>query len=190
MCQEDLEKFIDIGQRFQLQGLIQGQIEEDKVEQYGKKKKRGNMHNNDTKKKKQGNEEDRVKQENQDKVDQFEEKTFQFQYEDIEDNNMDPLGPVPGAKVKTENNQNIIVAESANFENIDELDKAISDMIEKVDDGTMKRKCVPCGKLTKGISHAKEHAKTHISELSFPCKFCDKTFRSRKALRSHLYLHN
>ena len=81
--------------------------------------------------------------------------------------------------------QKIITVESVNFENIEELDHKINDMIEKVD-GTMRRRCIPCGKLSRGSSDAREHAETHIEGLSFPCQYCEKTFRSRHSLKMHI----
>ena len=85
--------------------------------------------------------------------------------------------------------QNIISMDSTNFENIEELDRQLNQMIEKVD-GTYRRKCIPCGKINRDISHAREHAETHIEGLSFPCQCCGKTFRSRNSLRVHKYVHS
>ena len=79
----------------------------------------------------------------------------------------------------------IITVESVNFENIEELDHKINDMIEKVD-GTQRRRCIPCGKLSRGSSDAREHAETHIDGLSFPCQYCEKTFRSRLSLKTRI----
>ena len=81
--------------------------------------------------------------------------------------------------------QKIIAMDSANFENLEELDQKISDMIEKVE-GTQKRRCIPCGQVSRHIGHAKEHAETHIEGLSFPCQYCSKTFRSRHAFKVHI----
>ena len=59
-------------------------------------------------------------------------------------------------------------------------------MIEKVDDNGSRRRCIPCGKISSNTTHAREHAETHIDGLSFPCNYCDKTFRSRPNLRDHI----
>ena len=48
------------------------------------------------------------------------------------------------------------------MENIEELDHKISDMIEKVDG---KDRCIPCGKISRFHSHAREHAETHIDGM-------------------------
>ena len=80
----------------------------------------------------------------------------------------------------------IISVESSNFQNIGELDQKISEMVEIGKfDGNMRRWCIPCGKLSRGTSDAKEHAETHIEGLSFPCQYCEKTFRSRHSRKQH-----
>ena len=93
--------------------------------------------------------------------------------------------PVKNQFVKT---QKIVAIDSANFENTEELDQTINEMIEKVDDNGSRRRyrCIPCGKISSMIFNAREHAETHIDGLSFPCQYCDKTFRSRPNLRDHI----
>ena len=138
--QDQLDQFLTIAQRFQLEGLMQG------------------------------------KEEASPEPDKFENAV-----ESSNDN----------MKAGIENDVNhikshkIITVESVNFENIEELDHKINDMIEKVD-GTQRRRCIPCGKLSRGTSDAKEHAETHIEGLSFPCQYCEKTFRSRLSLKTHI----
>ena len=108
-----------------------------------------------------------------------------------ENHNMD-LGTIEnvngtgGISIKNQlvKTQKIIAMDSANFENVEELDQKINDMIEKVD-GTQKRRCIPCGQVSRHLGHAKEHAEVHIEGLSFPCKYCSKTFRSRHSLKNH-----
>ena len=142
--QDQLDQFLTIAQRFQLEGLMQG------------------------------------KEETSPEPDKFENAVESF------NDNM-KFAPKAG----TENDVNhikshkIITVESVNFENIEELDHKINDMIEKVD-GTQRRRCIPCGKLSRGSSDAREHAETHIEGLSFPCQYCEKTFRSRLSLKTHI----
>ena len=101
-----------------------------------------------------------------------------------EDEKLDSGVPEAEGVLSHVKSQKIISMDSANFENIEELDRQINQMIEKVD-GSYKRKCIPCGKINRDISHAREHAETHIEGLSFPCQYCGKTFRSRHSLRVH-----
>ena len=140
--QDQLDQFLSIAQRFQLEGLMQG------------------------------------KEETSPEPDKFENA--------VESSN-DNKKFAPKVGMENDNHiksQKIITVESVNFENIEELDHKINDMIEKVD-GTMRRRCIPCGKLSRGSSDAKEHAETHIEGLSFPCQYCEKTFRSRHSRKQH-----
>ena len=143
--QDQLDQFLNIAQRFQLEGLMQG------------------------------------KEETRPEPDKFE--------NSIESSNDNMKYAPPKAGIENDVNHikshKIITVESANFENIEELDHKINDMIEKVD-GTMRRRCIPCGKLSRGSSDAREHAETHIEGLSFPCQYCEKTFRSRVSLKMHI----
>ena len=74
---------------------------------------------------------------------------------------------------------------SANFENVEELDQKIEDMMEKLMPKGMWL-CTTCGKETKKKDHMREHVELHIDGLSFPCQYCDKSFRSRQNLRVHI----
>ena len=143
--QDHLDQFLEIAQRFQLEGLIQGEGTQ-KIEP---------------------------------EPEQFE-----------ADNSSYPEDIVTETKtrrniVKTQNDKKLVVVESSNFENLDELDKKLNDMFERIDGGGKTRRCIPCGKITRDASNAKEHAETHIDGLNFPCQHCEKTFRSRHSLRSH-----
>ena len=71
---------------------------------------------------------------------------------------------------------------SPNFENIEELNKKIEEMFERRSEGVV---CTECGKVSKNKSHAREHAEIHIEGLSFGCKYCDKTYKTRCTLRAH-----
>ena len=79
----------------------------------------------------------------------------------------------------------LIVVESTNFENLEELDQKINNMFERIDGGGKTRRCIPCGKITRDTCNAREHAETHIDGLNFPCQYCEKTFRLRQSLRIH-----
>ena len=45
--------------------------------------------------------------------------------------------------------------------------------------------CTVCGKIGNNNSNMQKHAETHIEGLSYPCEFCEKTFRSYNALKTH-----
>ena len=143
--QDHLDQFLDIAQRFQLEGLIQGREE----------------HSSETEK--------------------FKEEASLIPKDDETAALHEPVN-------KTIKNQNerIISLQSFEFENIEELDYKIEEMIEKLPDRTFQ--CKTCGKVypSKNRTHLFHHVETHIDGLSFPCHHCDKSFRSRQTLRSHI----
>ena len=140
--QDQLDQFLNIAQRFKLDGLIQGKEENIGTE---------NEH------------------------EQFEDKPFQE-----DDSNLVAVHDI----AKMSKKERIISVHSANFENIEELDQKIDEMMERQQDG--KYKCLTCGKLQIRKGHMTEHVEIHIDGLSFPCQYCNKTFRSRSVLRDHI----
>ena len=144
--QDQLDQFLEIAQRFQVEGLLQGE------------------------------------KENEPEPEQVDSKQFP------ENNFLDTFPVETGrdiVKTQTQRDQKLIVVDSANFGNLNELDQKINEMFEKIDGGGQTRRCIPCGKITRDTCNAREHAETHIDGLNFPCQFCEKTFRSRNSLRSH-----
>ena len=137
--QDNLDQFLDIAQRFQLEGLIQG---------------------------KEGNE-------------NFEEEAF------LPKNDKTVAVDQSEKKISKSQNERIVSIQSFEFENIEELDKTIEEMIEKLPDGTYQ--CKTCGKvcISRNKTSLKDHVETHIVGLSFPCQYCNKVFRSRKNLTTH-----
>ena len=140
--QENLDSFLNIAQRFKLEGLIQQESDNP-----------------------------------------------------MEDENLEPFEDhdtierivVPKAHLnvtKSEKEKIISVSSSADYPNMEELDQKLEEMYERQPDG--KFMCHSCGKMTRFKRDAMEHAETHIDGLSFPCQYCDKSFRSRSALRSHI----
>ena len=108
--------------------------------------------------------------------------------EPFEDHNTSDKIVVPKAQLNvTKSNEKekiISVLSSADYQNMEELDQKLEEMYERQPDG--KFMCHSCGKMTRFKRDAMEHAETHIDGLSFPCQYCDKSFRSRNALRSHI----
>ena len=91
--QDQLDQFLDIAQRFQLEGLLQG------------------------------------KQKNEPEPEQFEEDNV-F----TENNAMDIIPETKTRRniVKTQNEKKLIAVEGSNFANVEELDQAVNEMIERV----------------------------------------------------------
>ena len=71
---------------------------------------------------------------------------------------------------------------------INELEKRIEDLIDE-EDGIMK--CKVCGRTSSASTkvnmrqNLKKHVEIHINGLSVDCHLCNKTFRSRESLRIH-----
>ena len=147
--QEQLDQFLSMAQRFQLEGLIQG--------------KEVNI----------GGEDENIN----DGEEEFERKAFK------ENEKMNLLLHKP----KSMKPQKIFAVESFNAENLEELDKDINSMFERVGAIGSKRRCLQCGKISSNSTHAREHAETHIDGLSFPCQYCDKTLKSRHGIRNHMH---
>ena len=53
----------------------------------------------------------------------------------------------------------------------------------KTSDGSLS--CHVCQKVFKMRHHMKEHLETHVSGMSYPCKSCDKIYKTSGSLRSH-----
>ena len=142
--QDNLDQFLDIAQRFRLEGLMQGQGKEECT------------FNNDT--------------------ELSEENDYLIAVQKTE---------IKEKKEKTSNERTVSInSQILNYENIEELDQNIEAMIEKQPDGNYS--CRTCGKTSNKISNMKAHAEVHFDGLSFPCQFCDKSFRSRNSFRMHV----
>ena len=75
--------------------------------------------------------------------------------------------------------------------NMHELDEKCNSMMEK----TLKKtansnplyKCTTCGKEAISGDLKKHIEANHLEGISIPCNFCEKTFRSRSALATHIH---
>ena len=64
-----------------------------------------------------------------------------------------------------------------------EVDEKIQQLMEKRD-GIFH--CKACDYRSNQSHHMKEHIERHIDGLSYPCHFCDKTYRFSNTLRKHI----
>ena len=143
--QDQLDRFLTIAQRFQLEGLISDESGELEAEDtHSSNVKYSNEIHPETK-------------------------------------NVDDVKKISQIGVK----EHIKIC-SEEFQSVEELDEKIKENLSKVDvDGTKKWQCIICNRVSRDLSNAKEHVEVHIEGLSFSCQSCDKTFRSRNALRQH-----
>ena len=157
--QENLERFLEIAARFQLEGLIGGEA--------------GDNFNNSK---------------DFDHNEVLDEKDSMWQSKKREFHNNVTSEFVSENKtivnVKTLNMENF---NSQNFQNMEELDQKIRELMEKDSNGMFR--CTFCGKISKNPGHTREHVETHIEGLSFSCSYCGKEFRSRNSMRSHYRFH-
>ena len=79
-----------------------------------------------------------------------------------------------------------------------ELDEKVKSMIEKSQNmitigepGQTRRAsvCKVCGKEGQNVAIRDHIEANHLEGIILPCNFCDKTCRSRNALRRHMYCH-
>ena len=144
--EKHLERFLSIAERFELQGLMTNDGEDEKGLEQRPKEPEPEIFTLDV-----------------------------TEYEEQKMNEYDRKCNAPSKSVQT--------LESAQFSNVEELDEKIRENLTKIPGKGYE--CILCQKLCKDFSHAKEHVETHMEGLSFPCQFCEKTFRSRHALRRH-----
>jgi len=74
-----------------------------------------------------------------------------------------------------------------NFElsnNMAEIDRKVSELIE-IDNINRTFTCKICGKINRHKGTMGYHVETHLEGIEFNCHSCDKTFRSRNAVRIH-----
>ena len=90
---------------------------------------------------------------------------------------------------------NTVALPSNHSGDLDQLEKMVKSMMEKSknnygDRKTKADRCKVCGK--EGMSNAiKDHIEAnHIEGIVIPCNLCEKTFRSRNALRLHNRSHH
>ena len=154
--QEGLDRFLQIAQRFQLQGLI-------------------------------GEESHSKKEDVKDQAVDFNNQipNWDDAQSNIENN---LVAEIPRRKVQlnTKVERSVIpLLDNEITTNLEELDNKIWEYVEK--DPTGFWKCTVCGKMDKKTTNIKEHVEIHVEGLTFPCKYCEKSFRSRNILRNHNY---
>ena len=118
--------------------------------------------------------------------DQVEEVYSDQSFFDLHDENVDvKLSP----KAQQRNRKETIISQVATVEkfpisDMNEVDQKIEELTQRID-GIWT--CKACGKTTPRKQLLGWHIETHLENLSFPCQQCDKTFRSRNALKIHCH---
>ena len=82
----------------------------------------------------------------------------------------------------------VIDGSSVMSEQNPQLDLEISMRIGKMRDSSNHRmwKCKVCGKITRNKKKLSRHVETHLTGFSHSCDYCDKTFKTRNSLHTHI----
>ena len=157
LCQEDLDNFFKIAQRLKLEGLMN--------------EKQAEIH------------EEEMKRENLKKYENLD--TPNNRIQDL-DTNKEPSRSEETKRtyryqVDTFGNESLQLS----FKEKSEIDSKVYEFIKNL--GTKEFQCTQCGKIASKKSNLVKHVETHIEGLSYPCKICGKTFRSRNILFHHKY---
>ena len=154
--QDDIDKFLDLGQRLGLEGLVG--ITESPRE--------STLEENDTVK---------LLDESYDvEVQSYEKKR-------INKTSIKDKGVLMNA---TFNQAIVSFAQGSSIDTIEELDKKVGESYLR--DNVGGYLCLYCHKVFKNTGHAREHVEVHFDGLSLNCNYCEKTFRSRYGLRKHV----
>ena len=88
---------------------------------------------------------------------------------------------------------------SNEFENIEsfnvsmdtDVDAQVKNLLTKTRnaEGQVVYQCTECNKSSKHGGNMRKHIEIHLAGLSYPCKVCEKIFKTRNTLHSHMYAH-
>ena len=154
--QEQLERFLDIAQRFKLEGLMEQKSSNGKTEY----------------------------QQNQE-PEEFEENSPVWTKVDPQIDIISQAELTKRIRRHdVENTTTVAKIDASNSTSVDEVEEKVNELLVKNSDGTYG--CKHCGKSGAKLSrNMKNHIETHLDGLSFSCSLCGKHFRSRNSLNSH-----
>ena len=162
--QDNLEAFLAIAEEFQLKGLTGNIYEEEVKENTGKQIIQPTQYQPIQKQYQSTQKQNQPKQ-------------------TVSNNGVLPSEEISSDIMKQSNN---VVIPNNFSEDFKELDEIVNSMIEKNETLTKTRHtCKVCGKEGHRNDIKKHIEANHLEGVSIPCKFCEKTFRSRKSLREH-----
>ena len=71
-----------------------------------------------------------------------------------------------------------------------DLDAQIENYITKTTnaEGLTGYQCNTCCKFSLKKQNIRKHVEIHIEGLSFPCKLCERTFKTRNTYHTHMYI--
>ena len=190
ICQNGLDRFLEVAQRFKLEGLTGTEDVLGKSKPKTKKlgehyyQEEKEIHVNDsfqTVEKEESSVNTNTSNKNNPKSEEFEQHYYQEEKEIHMDDSFQTADKEE-SPVNTISSKNVSLI-YGDFSDITKLEKTIEENVFKDVDG--KWKCGKCPRIANHKVHIKEHVETHIEGLAFPCQDCDKTFRTRHSLRAH-----
>ena len=174
MYQDNLDNFLDIAQRFQIEGLLQVPRIEENCEEPEHLREDALTENENT-----------VAVEGSQQVPWIEENcTKPEPLTEKANENMVAVVDKFGKEMKVKMSNGRVIATEFINENTAELDYKIEKMIERLSDGTYQ--CTTCGKVSREKHHMKDHAEYHVG-MKFPCKYCGKSYKTRKSIKDHVH---
>ena len=179
--QDDMNRFLGIAQRLQLNGIIENDNATERPREY-----------------------ENIKEETEE---QKHELTSLSQDEIQHNNSNDPSQPQHKRRVRTiavnsednlaefrEYKRRVRTVAVTNEDNV-AVDVKANEYVETLADGSLK--CAICGKTASQSNmkqnvrqNMKNHVESHLDGFSFPCEFCGKTYKTRNALSCHRYGHH
>ena len=79
----------------------------------------------------------------------------------------------------------VLSSSNEDLDTMEKLNKKVQESYSKGEDGLYY--CLYCSRTSKNPGHIREHVEVHFDGLALKCDHCDKTLRSRNALRRHIY---
>ena len=160
--QDDIDKFLDLGQRLGLEGLVG-------ITEYPRE---NTLEENDTAK-------------NVKLLDEsYEVEVQSYEKKRINKTSIKEKGVLMNA---TFNQAIVSFSQGSSIDTIEELNEKVEESYSRDNDGQYI--CLYCQKVFKHSGHTREHVEVHFDGLSLNCNHCDKTFRSRYGLRKHVQIH-
>ena len=156
--QDDLDRFLDVGQRLGLEGLVdlKESPKENTVEENCAVQNIKNLN-----------------------------KSYDVEVQSYEHKRINKITTNDNGFVMRANDQtSISFSHGSSIDSIEELDKKVGESYSRDNDGQYS--CHYCQKVFKNPGHAREHVEVHFDGLSLNCDYCERTYRSRNALRQHV----
>ena len=93
------------------------------------------------------------------------------------------VADISSVKILSTKERKIVPLSYGDFDTMEKLDQKVLESFSQDEDGYYS--CNYCSRIFKKQGHIKEHVEVHFDGLLLQCDLCEKTCRSRTALRQH-----